>query len=250
MKRLIVTRPQPQAAAWVAQLEAAGLSAAALPLLRIEPGADSDAVERAWRSLPRFAAVVFVSPNAVTRYFAARPAGLMWPSGLLAASPGPGTDASLAAAGIPSTQRVRPRDDAVQFDSETLWAELRERDWSGREVLIVRGNGGRDWLARTMEQAGARVQVVQAYRRSAPIWDTAQELVLAQAKEQPEHHLWLLSSGEGLDHLPPADRSRWWALASHPRIAERARSLGWGQVHETRPDLASVIAAAQALQAR
>lgn len=249
MRRLIVTRPQPQAAAWVAQLEAAGLSAAALPLLRIEPAADAAAVDHAWRSLPGLAAVVFVSPNAVTRFFAARPAGLVWPDGLLAASPGPGSDDALAAAGIAAAQRVRPRDGAAQFDSEALWAELSDRDWTGRQVLIVRGNGGRDWLARTLARAGAQVQLLQAYRRCPPIWDPAQELVLAQAKERPEQHLWLLSSGEGLDHLPPADRSRWWALASHPRIAERARSLGWGQVHETRADVADVIAAARALQA-
>jgi uroporphyrinogen-III synthase len=48
----------------------------------------------AWHELPRFALVMFVSPNAVSHFFAARPATLLrrgWPVGTRAAATGPGS---------------------------------------------------------------------------------------------------------------------------------------------------------------
>ena len=63
---------------------------------------------------------------------------------------------------------VSPAVDAAQFDSEALWERLRSRDWNGARVLVVRGDGGRDWLADRLRDAGATVATVGAYRRIAP----------------------------------------------------------------------------------
>jgi uroporphyrinogen-III synthase len=63
--------------------------------------------------------------------------------------------------------------------------------------------------------------------------------VLAQAVAKPEAHVWLLSSSEALDHLLHMAADVAWArsvaLASHPRIAQRARDLGFGRVDEIQP---------------
>jgi uroporphyrinogen-III synthase len=241
--RLIVTRPQPQADAWVAALRADGIDACALPLLAIEPAAP-DALAPAWRALHDCALVVFVSPNAVASFFAARPAQAAWPAGLIAASPGPGSDAALQDAGV--AQRIAPAADAAQFDSEALWAQLARHDWGGRRVLIVRGDGGRELLADHLRAAGATVHAVQAYRRSAPRWTSAQHATYAAAAAEPARHRWLLSSAQALAHLPAAERSSWAAWAQHPRIADAARvQHGFGQVRLLPPGLAAVCAAAR-----
>jgi uroporphyrinogen-III synthase len=246
--RVLVTRPQPQADEWVARLRAAGVDALALPLLGIAPADDPAPVDGAWAALAGDAApalVVFVSPNAVASFFERRPAGVDWPGATLAAAPGPGTAAALVGRGVPGVEQ--PAADAAQFDSEALWARLRRRDWRGASVWIVRGEGGRDWLAETLRTAGAEVTFVQAYRRGAPRLDGVERQRLADALAAPREHLWLFSSSEAVGHLrelsPGADWSAAQAFASHPRIAEAARALGVGAVHEVRPEFDAVLAA-------
>lgn len=256
LPRLLVTRPQPQADEWVARLQGLGLRAAALPLLAIGEAPDAAAVPAAWAALPGRALVMFVSPTAVQRFFAGRPAGAAWPAGTLAGSTGPGTAAALRAQGLDETHLVTPPDDALRFDSEALWQQLQRRRpppvWTGSRVLIVRGEGGRDWLAGTLAEAGAQVDFVEAYRRQPPRLDAAGQAVLAAALAEPQAHAWLLSSSEALAHLrqlaPAANWSASCALATHPRIAESAQALGFGRVHAVAPSPQAVRELLQRLQ--
>ena len=248
--RVIVTRPASQARQWVDRLRANGIDAVALPLIEIAAPADPGAVQQAWRGLAVRQLAMFVSPNAVEHFFALRPADLAgWPPGVLAASPGPGTTRALLAAGVPAGAIAEPPADAPQFDSESLWQRLREHEWAGASALFVRGEGGREWLAETLIAHGAQVDFVAAYRRRAPCWAAGEQAVLATALVAPAAHRWLFSSSEAIDHLgalqPGADWSRSVAIASHPRIAQRARDAGFGRVIDCRPALAAVVACIQ-----
>ena len=253
--RVIVTRPTAQAAEWVLRLQSAGIDAAALPLIGVAPTADRAAVESAWANLAKQGLVVFVSPNAVEHFFALRPAGVVWPAAVMAGSPGPGTTQVLLALGVPAAQTVAPAADAPQFDSEALWQQLAAQDWQGAPVLIVRGDGGREWLAETLRGRGARVEHVAAYRREAPVFNTDQQRLLRCAVLRPDSHLWYFSSSEAIDHLErlagAIERAPWAdarALATHPRIAARARQLGIGRVFESRPPLEAVVACIQSVR--
>jgi uroporphyrinogen-III synthase len=234
--RIVITRPAAQAQALVAALDAVGAQALALPLIDIEPVADVLPIQKAWRDLAQLACVMFVSANAVNHFLAQRPPGLAWPPSLAAASTGPGTSAALRAAGIEASSRVEPQGE--DFDSEALWQQLRHRPWAGRQVLIVRGDEGRDWLAAQWRAAGAQVRFVSAYRRVLPSLDSAARALLRDALALPAEHLWAFSSSQALEHLatlaPDADWSASRAVASHHRIAQKARELGFGQV-ELRP---------------
>lgn len=244
--RLLITRPAAQAAPWVEALRALGIDAVALPLIAIEPPDDVAPLRAAWQALPDCALAMFVSANAVEHFFAARPPGTAWPAGVLAGSTGPGTSAALRNAGVASDVLVEPPADAPSFDSEALWARLRGRDWRGRRVLVVRGEDGRDWFAQTMRDAGAEVAFVRAYRRRAPRLDAAQQSLLEAALAQPARHLWHFSSSEAAGHLaalaPAADWSRAHAIASHPRIAQALRALGFGRVDEVAASGPEVVA--------
>lgn len=244
---LLVTRPQPQADAWVARLGALGVDACALPLLGIAGAPDPAAVAAAWAGLPARDLVMFVSPSAVERFFAARPAPTGWPPAVLAGSTGPGTSAALRQAGVPASAIVSPPEAEGAFDSEALWRRLQAlRDWRGASVLIVRGAGGRPWLADTLRQHGADVHSVEAYRRTAPVLGPAGQAALQQALARPAAHLWLFSSSEAVQQLPllapQADWSACRALATHPRIAQAARALGFGQVSEVDARIEAVAA--------
>lgn len=242
---VLVTRPAAQAAPWVERLRARGIDARALPLLAIEAVADPGELQQCWSALPRQGLVVFVSPNAVEHFFAARPAGTPWPPGLRAAATGPGSVDALRAAGLADSQCVAPR--APPYDSTALWLLLRDQRWAGRSVLIVRGDGGRDELAQALRTAGASVAFVQAYRRLAPRWSAAERGLADAALAAPDRHLWLLSSAEAVGHLAALMPGAQWrharALASHPRIAERARTLGFGDVREAPPTIEALLSA-------
>ncbi|MCE9661078.1 MAG: uroporphyrinogen-III synthase [Burkholderiales bacterium] len=252
MPRLIVTRPAAQAEPWVRELAARGVDAIALPLIEIAPPADLGPVKAAWAGLGGRGLVVFVSGNAVDRFFAARPAGAAWPEALLAAAPGPGTAEALRARGVAAAAIVEPAADAAQLDSEALWQRLGTRDWRGTSVLVVRGDGGRDWLVERLTEAGARVDAVAAYRRLAPRLSEAARQSVEAAFAEPSRHVWLFSSSEAIAHLEALPGvsigAGTRALATHPRIAARARQAGFAVVSEVQPGLDAVVACIQSMQ--
>ena len=251
--RVIVTRPATQAAEWVGALLARGLDAVALPLIGIEAVDDPAPLAAAWQALPRCRLAMFVSVNAAQHFFAHRSAGQVWPASVQAASPGPGTTQALVALGVPADAIVEPAADAAQFDSEALWLRLQMQDWREAEVLVVRGEGGREWLVDRLADAGARVTLVVSYRRVAPRLNAGEQAVLRAALAAPDAHLWFFSSSEAIGNLasmvaPTHEWNRALALATHPRIAARARQLGIARVLESRPALNEVIACIQSIR--
>nr|WP_316640289.1 uroporphyrinogen-III synthase [uncultured Roseateles sp.] len=250
--RLLVTRPAEQAGEWVSGLQAEGLEAVALPLIAISASGNAAVLARAWQDLALCRMLVFVSPNAVQQFFAHRPEGLGWPAQTLAATVGPGSSRVLREAGVPAELVMEPAADAASFDSESLWQELAPLDWQGARVLLVRGDGGREWLGERLRERGALVEAVQSYSRVLPVLDAQQRLWLAEATAAPSAHIWLLSSSEAIANLAalvPAgtDFSQARAVATHERIAERATALGFGRVVLARPQLHAVAAAARGL---
>ena len=263
--RVLVTRPEPECAQWVRGLAARGLQAQALPLIRIVPVQESAPVQQAWQQLPQRDALMFVSGAAAVHFFAARPAGAPMPAGLRCWAPGPGTVAALVRLGVPAGQVDAPDADGGQFDSEALWRVVQPAVRAGWRVLVVRGGEeaageaepggrspqgqGRDWPARTLEQAGATVEFVMAYERGGPLWTDAEQ-ALAQAAAA-DGSLWLFTSSQALAHLtarlPRQDWRQARAMATHPRIAQAARDAGFGVVWESRPRLEEVVASIESL---
>ena len=253
---VLVVRPRTQALAWVAELGALGVPARALPLIEILPAPDPAQVDAVFAQVEAADAqpvLVFVSPNAVHGFMDAvasmRGVDAGWPAHAWAAATGPGTVAALRERGVSSDRIVAPAADAAQFDSEALWAAFGAWAWHRRPVWIVRGNGGRDWLGQQLRDAGADVRVVQSYGRAAPVLSDAENALLAEALAEPARWIWMFSSSEAIDHLQAlAPAARWdagRALASHPRIADRARALGFLEVTIVSPAPAAV---AQALR--
>ncbi|CAM4031813.1 uroporphyrinogen-III synthase [Roseateles saccharophilus] len=243
---LLVTRPRPQCAAWLARLAALGVKAAALPLIEILPAHDPAPLRAAWAVLPAVDLAVFVSPNAVEHFFA-QAGGMTWPPRTLAACVGPGSAQALAARGVPAASIVQPAADAASLDSEHLWEQLApRRDWAGARVLLLRGDGGREWLAERLAGAGARVEAVAVYHRAGPCLNAAEQALLGAAQADPAGFAWLFSSAEAVGHLQglwggaPAGQR---AIATHPRIAEAARAAGFGPVVLARPDPEAVTRA-------
>lgn len=267
--QLLVTRPAAQAHAAVRELRHVGVDAVALPLIVIEGlGAGALAAEegskaadeaaaalnRCWATLAERRLVMFVSANAVVHFFAAAAPGAGWPGATLAGSTGPGTTAALLAAGVPAGCVVQPPPDAPRLDSEALWQQLRHLPWQGQGVLIVRGDGGRDWLAQTLRAAGARVERIAAYRRKLPVLGAGEAALLAAAGADPGAFAWHFGSGEAARNLLQLAPGGGWraspAFATHPRIADSVRSIGFAQVQVLAPGVEPMRQAWSELRAR
>jgi uroporphyrinogen-III synthase len=250
--RVIVTRPLAQAQVWVQQLVQLGIDAVVLPLIQIQAPPDPVDVLEAWAGLTEYSLVVFVSPNAVECFWQPCPdGGHVWPSHVLIGSLGPGTTQALRDRGLSGHQIIEPDPSAQQFDSEALWAQLARHDWHGLSVLLVRGDGGRDWLARTLAAQGAVVETVCAYQRVVPCFTSPESVLVDQALAEPACHLWFFSSSQSIEHLqqlaPRADWRHAQALVTHPSIAQQAHALGWQHVYLSRPLLPEVVACIQSI---
>lgn len=265
LRGLYVTRPLHEAQSWVNALLAAGWPALAIPLIEI--AAPSDPATLAAREVARqkastFDALMFVSGAAVTHFFQGL-APQPWRAGTRFWAPGPATGQrlieALASQGVPADRVDMPAADSDNFDSESLWPVVSPMVGPGARILIVRGlsqgadpgfqgdipGQGRGWLIERCRDAGAHVEGCAAYERRAPVWtDACLRLVREGARPG---HAWLFSSSEALDHLsrvPDAPDWRWAsAMATHPRIAERAHRIGFASVMTLRPTLPDLLAA-------
>lgn len=244
---LLVTRPRPQCGPWLTRLAALGVDARALPLIDILPARDATPVRAAWAALPAVALAVFVSPNAVEQFFR-HAGGAPWPVSTLAACVGPGSAQALLAHGVPPAAIVQPAADAAGLDSEHLWQQLQpRRAWDGARVLLLRGDGGREWLAERLAEAGAEVGAVTVYHREAAQFHGAERALLDAALAQPEAFVWLFSSAEAVGHLRGLPLAGQRAIATHARIAEAAGAAGFAPVVLARPDPEAVTQALKAL---
>jgi len=242
-RRILVTRPAAQAGALAAMITDMGGEALLFPLIEISAADDPSPLQRAITQLDSYGLAVFVSPNAALfsapQILAAGP----WPSGLQAAAIGPGTATQLVKLGIVPV--IVPDE---RFDSAGLLerAELQAEQVAGKRVLILRGNGGREELAETLRERGARVEAITVYRRSPPSDGLSRWSQLCK----PKPDALTVSSSEALRNLSDLlaaasdEASRKTPVfVSHPRIAEVATELGWQNVVLTHATDAGIIEA-------
>jgi uroporphyrinogen-III synthase len=269
--RVIVTRPETDAPAWMDALESAGHEALYLPLIEMGPAPDVQVVERAWLNWTRWQAVMFVSAQAVRMFFSQLPAHVSndtMPHSKVVVSrakgprywaTGPGTRQALLEVGVASDDIDAPPTESAQFDSEALWQVVSSTLPKQASVLIVRGDDegadskpqgiGRDWLAKQIVDSGAGVEFVVAYMRRPPLWTESQFLIARQAAT--DGSVWCFSSSQAILHLqallPDVRWDKSCCVATHARIAQTAHDVGFVKSIQTRPVLSDVLASLKSL---
>ncbi|MEC9341462.1 MAG: uroporphyrinogen-III synthase [Pseudomonadota bacterium] len=215
---VVVARPGVAADRFTLLLEQLGATVLPFPALRIEP--------LFGLSVPigRYDWVIFISANAVRHGIPHLTRDGDFPARRVAAV-GAATAAALDRAGRPAD--LLPERD---FSSEGLLHCQPLRQVAGQRVLIVRGRGGRETLARTLRGRGAAVDYFACYERRFVTPDPAP---LARWLTTGAPCLVTLTSSqvaEAVWRAMPAARHGWLQRAPLACLSEatahRARSLG------------------------
>ena len=155
---VLVTRPRTQAADLVAAIEKEGGTTYCFPVIDIA-AIDETVVSAAASRLPKPDIVIFISRNAVEY-------GLQYTAGSRIAVIGPATANAVAAAG--HIVDIQP---ASGYDSEHLLREAELQTVVGKEIRIIRGDTGRELLAKELTERGANVSYLSVYQRRTPTAD-------------------------------------------------------------------------------
>jgi len=228
---VLITRPAHQSRDLAAAIVAAGGSVSHFPVLEIV-GRDSDVIRSEFAALATPDIVVFVSSNAVTYGFAA-----VAESNAKLAAVGPATRDAIEAMG--GTVTMFP---VGVFDSEHLLQHAGLQDPGGKNVVIVRGQRGRELLADTLRARGANVHYLCAYHRE-PCAPTAAEIdAIESALHAGAVHFVTVMSVETLQHLLRILPSRCLPLLRQSAlVAPSARVLQTAS--ELLPGVSTVLAA-------
>lgn len=192
---VLVTRPQAQAESLSQAIERDGGTAIRAPMLIIGSLKDDARASSVVAGIDAFDVAVFVSRNAVEfglDLLAEEDRAL---TGQAVFAVGLGTAGALRSLGVEHVQAP-----TSEFSSEGLLRMdgLAEKRITGKRVVIFRGAGGREHLARTLERRGAEVVYCECYERRKP------EIVLAEvlkANDVKVPDIGLATSIEALDNL-------------------------------------------------
>ena len=163
MQQVLVTRPLAQSARLLHLLADAGFETKHLPLMRIAPKPSALA------ELPRQAkladCLIFVSPSAIDQAWPALHAHDLTTKQLICV----GRSSADKLAALSGRSVLCPTNGS---DSEALLALPELADMRGQRVLIVRGEGGRPFLASSLMARNAKVEFAEIYKRldGSPDW--------------------------------------------------------------------------------
>jgi uroporphyrinogen-III synthase len=233
---VVITRPAKQAAGLasrVSQLRPTVL----FPLLEIAPLPDTHALDTVLAEIRQFALVVFVSPNAVDAVLTALG---VWPREVAIGVVGQGSVTALAAHGVTTDNAtIYAPAELNRSDSEGLLDALPLTTLQGQRVLIVRGQHGRDFLTETLHKHAIAVHHVTAYLRLVPALTherqaqlnaflTGQFDFVLTSSEALRNLLDMVRQVAGEEGVVKMQHQR--IIATHNRISEIARSLGFSNV--------------------
>jgi len=222
MTTVVLTRPQADSERLSETLQNEGFQTRVMPIITIE--AIPTAEQAPAPSLSDDALCIFISANAVRFGLPQLGSALARNSDLTVIAVGNKTRDTLAAEGIQAQVPVRA-------DSEGLLAMPALSAPDSRDVVIVKGEGGRELLASELTGRGARVTEWACYRRCWPEVDVSGLIEISAGL------IFQASSGEMVSRLSEllagggqADLFQSSIIVPSDRVARLATEIGWGQV--------------------
>jgi uroporphyrinogen-III synthase len=224
-KTIVITRPKEQSTHLAELIQRSGGETMIFPTIAIQEPTDLQALNERIDRLQDYDLAIFISPTAVGRALNHIFGRRMLPPTLQIAAIGQGSARELRQRGVNDV--IAP---TLRFDSEALLDLPEMQHVSGKRILIFRGEGGRELLAKALKQRGASVDYAECYRRVRPVASTEE---LVQRGLRNEIHGIVATSSEGLHNLVEmlGDQGAAWlkstpVFVSHPKIEQAGRKAG------------------------
>lgn len=223
--RALITRPLVKGEQLARQIEAANGAALCCPFIDISAGQQFDKVSQLLENLQPNDYIIAISDNAVNY----ANTSLMldnktWPQQINYISVGPTTAQSWQKHGVNNAKIP------ATHDSEGVLKLLKNVSVADKNIVILRGNGGRETMAEDLTKRTANVTYCEVYQRTAPNYDPE---VLINKWQQFAINSVIITSGEILGNLIKTipDTALPWILNLHfivpsQRIAALAHGLG------------------------
>lgn len=219
-KWVVITRPAHQTENLQLKLDEVGAHTILFPLIEIAPPDDLELVKKQLDNLQNYDLVIFVSANAVEQMFRyIEPAQL---ESLKVATTGKKTASAL------EDNAVKTDFCPVQiFNSEALLAIADFKSFcEGKNIAIIRGEGGRNLLRDELLQIATSVDYINTYQRVCPQTNLD---MLEQHAKQGELDTVLLTSGTSVVNffaLATATKNASWIndvtlLLGSPRMQKK-----------------------------
>ena len=164
----MITRPAHQATGLSQKLESEGATVFIFPTLEITAAELSTQSKKTIHQIDQFDMIIFISPNAVEHGLNHIQDNIILPKNILLATIGQGSAKTLSHK-LGKQPDITPHNN---FNSEGLLATDAMQEIANKRILIIRGNGGREYLKETLEQRGASVEYLTAYQRKKPTTST------------------------------------------------------------------------------
>ena len=167
-RRIIVTRARKQAGGLAQRIEALGGEVIVVPTIEIQPPASFADLDRAVRQIDAYHWIIFTSVNSVESFFDRL--------NLAGKSVADLDRAQVAAIGAETLRRLSACGVAVaiipnRYQAEGILESLDPSVLAGKRVLIPQAAIAREVLPVKLREWGATVDVVEAYRTVAPVFD-------------------------------------------------------------------------------
>jgi uroporphyrinogen-III synthase len=190
---ILVTRPKNQADNLCKLIEQIGGTPVRFPVLEIIPVEPLDEIKKTLNSLDQYQWLFFVSTNAVNFALRANNGRIGNLQHVRIVAVGQATAGALRNAEL-NVDLVPEQ----KYNTEAILAMPQLQELNGQSCLIVRGQGGRELLAQTLEERGAQVYYLEVYRRILP--ETKSGYV-EKLLHQKQLDVITVTSGEALNNL-------------------------------------------------
>jgi uroporphyrinogen-III synthase len=189
---IVVTRPKHQAEGLCSLIEQQGWNAIRFPTLEIVT-IENKAISQQLKAINKYQWLIFVSTNAVNFAVAENNGKIDCFKSVPIAAVGKATEKALKAVGL--AVELLPE---ASFNTEGLLASNEMNNVKGRSCLIIRGKGGRETLANSLRERGAKVDYLEVYLRKRPV---SKSLDLTYMLQQGKLDAITITSGESLLNL-------------------------------------------------
>ena len=223
-KTVIVTRPLAQAQNMLESLEVGLATTVHFPVISISATNDLAVAKKRFNDLASYQVLIFISANAVHYAMKTAKALDITFDHVALAAVGPATKAALES--YDYSVSIVPRSG---FTSEALLDDPALQDIAQKNILIVRGEGGREHLRQTLEARNAKVDYAEVYQRQIPTTRNPIELNQLNSDETVIF-LYSVESAQNLWSLCSPKEQQWLTTATFivasARIFEAVTTLG------------------------